>query len=287
MNYAKPNSVVDPAWLETRLRMPNVKVVDASWYLPDMGRSARGEFLAGRIPGAVFLDIEMISDPAAPYPHALVEPMVFSDEITALGIERNDHVIIYDGLGLFSAPRVWWMFRLYGYDRVSILNGGMPAWKAEELPVETEHPEMPVPSVPFDVGFRPKMARLLPQVRDNLESGREHVLDARGPGRFQGEEPEPRPGVRPGHIPGSRNLHYAALVDPETGRIKDADALAALFAEAGVEDGKPVICTCGSGITACALAFGLHLLGREDVAIYDGSWAEWGSQADTPVETGA
>jgi len=146
---------------------------------------------------------------------------------------------------------------------------------------------MPVPSVPFDVGFRPKMARLLPQVRDNLESGREHVLDARGPGRFRGEEPEPRPGVRPGHIPGSRNLHYAALIDPETGRIKDADALAALFAEAGVEEGKPVICTCGSGITACALAFGLHLLGREDVAIYDGSWAEWGSQADTPVETGA
>ena len=144
-----------------------------------------------------------------------------------------------------------------------------------------------MPSVPFEVGFRPKMMRILPQVRDNLETGRELVLDARSPGRFAGAEPEPRAGVRPGHIPGSRNLHYAALMDTKTGLLKDADALAGLYADAGVTADQPVVCTCGSGITACALAFGLYLLGRNDVAVYDGSWSEWGAQTDTPVETGA
>ncbi len=287
MNYTNPTSLVDAAWLEPRLAMTNVKVLDASWYMPDTGRNARAEWRAERIPGSQFLDIELVSNPASPYPHTIVDPAVFSDEVTALGIEHNDHVVIYDGLGLYSAPRVWWMFRIYGYDKVSVLNGGFPKWKAEGRPIETDAPEMPVPSLPFEVGFRPKMMRILPQMTDNLESGKEYVLDARSPGRFQGAEAEPRKGVRPGHIPGSHNLHYAALTDPDTGLVKDADALAALFAEAGVTDAKGVVCTCGSGVTACALAFGLHLLGRDDVAVYDGSWSEWGAQSDTPVETGA
>ncbi len=287
MLYAKPMSLVDGAWLETRLRVPHVKVLDASWHLPETGRNARAEWRAARIPGSLFIDIDLLSDPAAPYPHTVVDPMTFSDEVTALGIERNDHVVLYDSVGLYSAPRVWWLFRLYGYDKVSILNGGFPRWQAEGRPVETEAPEMPVPSVPFEVGFRPKLMRILPQMKANLESGKEHVLDARSPGRFAGTEPEPRPGVRPGHIPGSRNLHYAALVDPETRLVKEADALAALFADAGVAPDRPVVCSCGSGVTACALAFGLHLIGREDVAVYDGSWSEWGAQSDTPAETGA
>jgi thiosulfate/3-mercaptopyruvate sulfurtransferase len=286
MPYVNQNALVDCAWLETRMRLPNVKILDASWYLPDSGRNARAEFRAERIPGAQFIDIDLVSDPASPYPHTIVDPMTFSDEVTALGIERNDQVVVYDGMGLFSAARIWWMFRIYGYDKVAILNGGFPRWKAEGREIETGNPEMPVPSVPFEVGFRPKMMRILPQMRDNLESGHELVLDARSPGRFAGAEPEPRAGVRPGHIPGSRNLHYAALMDPETGLLKDAEALAGLFGEAGVTDDRPVVCTCGSGITACALAFGLHLLGRDDVAVYDGSWSEWGAQADTPVETG-
>lgn len=286
MPYANPQSLTDPAWLAPRLRMINVKVLDASWYLPDSGRNARREYIAGRIPGAQFMDIDLVSDPASPYPHTIVDPMVFSDEVTALGIERNDQVVIYDGMGLFSAARIWWMFRIYGYDKVSVLNGGFPRWKAEGHPVETDPPEMPVPSMPFEVGFRPKMMRILPQMKDNLETAKELVLDARSPGRFQGKDPEPRAGVRPGHIPGSRNVHYATLLDP-AGTMKDADALKALFAGAGVTDDKGVVCTCGSGVTACALAFALHLIGRDDVAVYDGSWAEWGSQADTPAATGA
>ncbi len=286
MSYANPRSLTDVAWLAARYRMTNVKVLDASWYMPDTGRSARKEFLAERIPGAQFIDIDLVSDPASPYPHTIVDPMVFSDEVTALGIERNDQVVVYDGMGLFSAARIWWMFRIYGYDKVSILNGGLPRWKADGEPVETEQPEMPVPSMPFEVGFRPKMMRILPQMKENLETRRELVLDARSPGRFTAAEPEPRAGVRGGHIPGSRNVHYASLLDPATGVMKSAEELKALFAAAGVTDDKGVVCTCGSGVTACALAFALHLIGREDVAVYDGSWSEWGSQTDTPVETG-
>jgi thiosulfate/3-mercaptopyruvate sulfurtransferase len=287
MNYTNPSSLVEGTWLATRMRSPNVKVIDASWYLPDTGRNARAEYRAERIPGAVFLDIDLVSDPAAPHPHTVVEPMIFSDEVTALGIERSDHVVIYDGMGLFSAPRVWWMFKIYGYDKVSMLNGGFPKWKADGREIETDQPGMPVPTVPFEVGFRPKMMRIMPQMVENVKTGAEVVLDARGPGRFQGTDPEPREGVRSGHIPGSTNLPYATLIDPDTGLIKDAEALTALYAEAGVRDDKGVVCSCGSGITACALAFGLHLLGRDDVAVYDGSWSEWGSQTDTSVETGA
>ncbi|MQA65057.1 MAG: sulfurtransferase [Alphaproteobacteria bacterium] len=287
MSYKNQGSIVETAWLEPRLRMANVKVLDASWYLPDAGRNPRAEFRAARIPGAQFIDIDLISDRTSPYPHAIVDPMTFSDEVTALGIERGDHVVVYDGMGLFSAARVWWMFRIFGYDKVSVLNGGFPKWKAEGREIETGNPEMPVPSVPFEVGFRPKMMRILPQVRDNLAASEEVVLDARSPDRFSGAEPEPRAGLRSGHIPGSRNLHYARLMDPETGLLKDAEALERLYAEAGVSDDKGVICTCGSGLTACALALGLHLIGRDDVAVYDGSWSEWAAQADTPVETGS
>lgn len=287
MSYKNEISLVETTWLEPRLRMPNVKVLDASWYLPDAGRNPRAEFRTERIPGAQFLDIDLISERSSPYPHTIVDPPTFSDEVTALGIERGDHVVVYDGMGLFSAARAWWMFRIYGYDKVSVLNGGFPKWKAEGREIETGHPEMPVPSVPFEVGFRPKMMRILPQVRDNLDTGRELVLDARSSGRFSGAEAEPRAGLKSGHIPGSRNLHYALLMDPETGLIKDAEALERLFAEAGVTDDKGVICTCGSGLTACALALGLHLIGRDDVAVYDGSWSEWAAQADTPVETGS
>lgn len=286
MAYANPLDLVETAWLETRLGMPNVKVLDASWHLPETGRKARAEWIAERIPGAQFLDLDLVSNPASPYPHTVAEPMVFSDEVTALGVEHNDHVIVYDTVGLYSAARAWWLFRLYGYDKVSVLNGGLPKWKEEGRRIESGQPEMPVPSFPFEVGFRPKLMRILPQIRENLETRAEQVLDARGPGRFRGTEPEPRAGLRGGHIPGSRNLPYSALMDPATGLLREADELQKLFADAGVTQDKPVVCTCGSGITACALAFGLHLLGRGDVAVYDGSWTEWASQEDTPAETG-
>lgn len=286
MAYANSTSLVETDWLEPRLRNPNVKVLDATWFMPDTGRNARREWIEERIPESLFLDLELISDPASPYPHTVVEPPVFSDEVTSLGIEHNDQIVIYDRLGLFSAPRIWWMFKLYGYDKVAVLNGGFPKWKAEGRPTESGQPEMPVPSFPFEVGFRPKLMRILPQMQENLKSGKETVLDARSPGRFTGEEAEPRPGVRSGHIPGSHNLHYARLTDPETGAIRGADELKAMFAEAGVTDDKPVVCTCGSGVTASALAFALHLIGRDDVAVYDGSWSEWSAQDDTPVETG-
>lgn len=282
----KTSPLISTADLAARLGDEGLSILDASWYLPDQNRDPAQEYLEAHIPGAVPFDIDTIADTESGLPHTLPSAHRFAEAVTALGISNDDDVVVYDGFGFFSAPRVWWMFRIFGHDRVKVLDGGFPKWRAEERPIESG-PARPEPvRQPFQTSFRPEMVWGLGDVRKNLESPSALVLDARGPGRFAGTDPEPRPGVRSGHIPGSRNLHYASLSDSDKGTFHSQETLQELFTSAGIEPGRPVVCSCGSGVTACILALGLHIIGREDVAIYDGSWSEWGTRDDTPVETG-
>jgi len=282
MNYRHPEVLAETDWLAEHLQAPDVRVVDASWYMPTANRNARAEFEQAHIPGAVFLDIDEVADTGTDLPHMLPAPEKFSAMVRKLGLGDGNRIVIYDGTGLFSAPRVWWMFRVFGHDDVAVLNGGFPKWRRENRPVESGIPS-PQPRH-FTARINHLLVRDLDQLRANLESKAEQVVDARSAPRFAGREPEPRAGVRPGHIPGSFNLPYPDLVDPETQTLLPADQLAARFAAAGVDIAKPVVASCGSGVTASALALALYLLGRNDVAVYDGSWAEWGSRPDTPIE---
>lgn len=283
MSYVNGDALVETDWLADRLGSPEVRVLDASYYLPNEGRDTKAEFLAGHIPGAVFFDIDVVADVGNPLPHMLPGADQFARQVGALGIANHHQVVVYDTAGLFSAARAWWMFRVFGHDRVAVLSGGMPKWLAEGRAVEGGD-TTPAPAE-FTAHYRPAMVRSLEDVRANLAGGAAQVLDARGAGRFDGTEPELRPGLRSGHIPGSRNLPYPELVDPATKAVLGRAGLGERFAAAGIDLGRPVVTTCGSGVTACVLALGLHLLGHEDVAVYDGSWTEWGGREDTPVET--
>jgi thiosulfate/3-mercaptopyruvate sulfurtransferase len=282
-DYTNPDALVGVAWLAGHFNDAMVRILDASWHLPPTGRNAGAEYDAAHIPGARFYDLDALSDRSTPLPHMLPTPAAFGRDVGALGIGDDDHVVVYDADGLFSAPRVWWTFRVFGHDRVSVLAGGFKAWRAAGQPVTAERPEVRPKS--FKASFRPDMVRSLDQMRANLDSRAEQVLDARARSRFTGAEPEFRPGVRSGHIPGSTSLPYQHLVDPATGTFLPADRLRAVFDAAGVDPRLPVTTTCGSGVTACILGFGLHLTGRDDWAVYDGSWTEWGGRPDTPVET--
>ena len=278
--------LVSTSWLADHLDDPTLRIVDASWYLPDHHRDPKAEYLAAHIPGAVPFDIDAVTAPGSPYPHTIPSPQIFAAAVTALGIGSEHYVVAYDGLGFFSSPRVWWMFRLFGHDRVAVLDGGFPKWQSESLPEEAGA-KPPAPAVPpFAPDFRPHMVRTTDQVRDNIESGEELVLDARGPGRFAGTDPEPRAGVRSGHIPGSRNLHYPRLSNDQDGTFHGPEALAEVYRSVAVTPDRPTVCSCGSGVTACIVALGLHMIGNHNVAVYDGSWSEWGQRTDTPIETG-
>lgn len=276
-------TLVETDWLEAGIGDPSIRIVDASWHLPAAGRSGADEFSAAHIPGAVFWDIDAVADPAASLPHMMPDEAVFERHMKTLGISNDQHVVVYDNVSMMTAPRVWWTLRAFGHGNVSLLNGGFVKWQAENRPATAEIE--PVPDVGFKAAYDPGMVRSVEDVMANLDTGNAQVLDARSAGRFAGTDPEPRPECRSGHIPGSLNLPFNTLIDPDTATVRPPDELAARLSDSGVDTGRPVITTCGSGVTACVLALAMHLTGKEDVAIYDGSWTEWGSRADTPVET--
>ncbi|HUF20236.1 MAG TPA: 3-mercaptopyruvate sulfurtransferase [Burkholderiales bacterium] len=281
-----PGPVVSTQWLIEHLGDPTVRVVDATVHLPDTGRNAREEYVAEHIPGALFFDLERIADPENPLPRKIPPRERFAQEVGALGIDNRTHVVAYDTLGLYSAARVWWLFRHYGYDNVSVLDGGLKAWKAENRPIEAGEAKAPA-AKKFVPGEERNLLALWPDVLKASKERDAQILDARTAGRFAGTEQDRYPGTRPGHIPNSRNLYWANLLDPQTRKLLPADEIRARLEKVGVDSDRPVTLTCGSGLTACILALGLHLTGRDDWRVYDGSWDEWGRRSDLPVESDA
>ncbi|MER8372491.1 3-mercaptopyruvate sulfurtransferase [Mesorhizobium sp. M1406] len=273
---------VDADWLQQRLGEPGLTIIDASWYLPAQKRDARGEYEAAHIPGARFLDQDAVSDPDSPLPHMLPSPRHFAQYVGAMGVSADDTIVVYDGPGFFSAPRAWWMFRVMGVFQTYILDGGFDGWKAAGRPVTAE-PTKIAPSV-FHADFDAGRVASLADMRRIVDTGESQIADARGPGRFTGTEPEPRTGIRSGHMPGARNLPYSAL--SENGELLSKDRLRKVIEEAGIDLSKPVVTSCGSGITAAVATLALETLGHTDNRLYDGSWTEWGGLSDTPVVTG-
>ena len=270
-------------WLAGRLDQPDLVVVDGSWYLPVMQRDPATEYRDGHIPGAVRIDIEAIRDTASPLPHMLPDPAEFAAAMGELGIAEHMTIVVYDGAGLFSAPRVWWMLTVLGARDVRILAGGYPAWLAGGHPVERGETR-PRPTRRFTARLDAAAIADVAEVRRALDTGAAQVLDARSAERFRGEAPEPRPGLRSGHLPGSRNLPYGEVV--RDGRLADPETISAAVAAAGVDAERPVITSCGSGVTAAILWLALDSIGRPPAALYDGSYSEWGGRADLPVATG-
>ena len=281
------DALVSTEWLAARLGAPDIRIVDASFKMPGVTPTAHEDYVQEHIPGAVFFDIDEIADTASPLPHMLPSAEKFASRMRRLGLGDGNRIVLYHakGVGLAGAARAWWMLRVFGHRDVSILDGGLPKWQAEGRPVDD------LPPTPRERHFTARLNTLLVRDQDqilaNIASRREQLLDARAPARFAGEAPELWPGRRLGHIPGSLNLDHVTLVDPATGTVKSPEALAQLFEAAGIDPKRPVVTSCGSGVTACVLALGLHLSGHKDVAVYDGSWAEWGLPDGPPIETGS
>jgi len=278
-----PKTLVSTNWLAAHLNDPDLRVLDASWYLPDVGRDPKAEYAAGHIPGARFFDISEISDARSDLPHMVPPIEKFMSRMRAMGVGDGHQVVVYDGSGLSSAARVWWLFRLMGQDNVAVLDGGFPKWQAEGHPVEDLPPMLR--DRHMTVRFQNHLVRDVTQVAAASKLGTPQIVDARSAARFRGEAPEPRPGLRAGHIPGSRNVPFG-LVLHEDGTMKEEDALRGVFESAGIDLDQPIITTCGSGVTAAVLSLALERLGHRDHALYDGSWAEWGMFPTVPVATG-
>jgi thiosulfate/3-mercaptopyruvate sulfurtransferase len=277
-------AVVSTDWLATRLGSPNLRVVDASWYLPGSGRNPAAEYTTGHIPGAVFFDLDASSHPNTPLPHMLPPAAMFAARMSSLGLNDSDDIVVYDGSGAnLSAARVWWTFRVFGHQRVAVLDGGMGKWRREQRPLEQGRVDLPAGR--FTARLDRAAVRDLASIQANLRRPREQLVDLRSAGRFAGTEPEPRPGLRPGHVPGSLSLPYTELVGPDGTILPDHELRRRLDA-AGIDLSQPIIATCGSGVSACTLVLSLELLGWPGAAVYDGAWTEWGGRADTPVETG-
>jgi thiosulfate/3-mercaptopyruvate sulfurtransferase len=275
--------LVTTDWLAERLGAPDLVILDGSWHMPADNRDPKAEYVAGHIPGAVFFDIDAVADHATDLPHMLPAPQAFATAARRLGVEPASTIVVYDSVGVFSAPRVWWSFRAMGHDKVFVLDGGLKTWLAEGRALETGWRE-PAHGE-FKAHPRPALVADLAQVRRIVEGGGPQLVDARSAVRFRGEAPEPRAGLREGHIPGARNVPWSGVL-AEDGTLAPPDALRAAFSAGGVNLAGPIVTTCGSGISAAILALGLARLGREDVAVYDGSWSEWGALLDTPVATG-
>ncbi|QRN93461.1 3-mercaptopyruvate sulfurtransferase [Archangium violaceum] len=275
--------LVTTAWLQEHLGDADVKVVDGTWFMPADQRDPRREYALAHIPGAVFFDIDEIADTDSPLPHMLPSPARFAACVQALGLGDGSRIVVYDAKGVHSAARVWWTFRVMGHENVVVLDGGLPRWIAEGRPIEKG---VPVPRErTFTPRFTAELVRDKEQVLGALTSGREQLVDARPANRFTGEAPEPRAGLRGGHMPGARSVPSSRVIAPD-GTMLPADKLAQVFEAAGVDLDRPIVTTCGSGITASILALALARLGRTRTAVYDGSWTEWGGLADTPVVTG-
>jgi len=284
MPYAHPEALVSTEWLASHLADPHIRLLDSSFKQPGVIPTARADYDAGHIPRAVFFNIDDVAEPGTSLPHMIPGAERFAAKMAERGIGNDDRVIIYDANGLSSAGRAWWLLRLFGHDNVALLDGGLPKWKAEGRPLETKAPAIPQRS--FTARFDPALVRDKAAVLANVGGKREQVIDARSAGRFDGSAEETWPGRRRGHIPGSRNLPFDQMTDPQTKQLKSAEELQQLFTDAGLALDRTIVSSCGSGVTACALAFGLYLIGHERAAIYDGSWSEWGLPDGPPIETG-
>lgn len=283
MSYAHPEALVSTAWLADHLQAPDVRIVDASYFLPGVPRNAKAEYRDCHIPGAVFFDIDDIAADGSHLPHMIPSPEKFSSRVRRLGLGDGSHIVVYDSNGGgMAACRAWWMFRLFGHKDVAVLDGGLPKWLAEGRATDD------LPPVPRERHFTARMnnflVRSVEQMIDNCSAKRDQVVDARSADRFAGTADEPRPGLRKGHIPGSVNLPFNKLMNKDASfAMRSAAEIDAIFKAAKVDINGNVVASCGSGVTACVIAFAGYLIGKEDIAVYDGSWSEWGSRTDTPI----
>lgn len=277
------DALVSTAWLAQNMRRPEIKIIDASMFPPNISRNAKAEYAQHHIPGAVFFDIDEIADTASPLPHMLPSAERFASLVSALGLNSTDTIVAYDSQGLFSAPRAWWMMRAMGHEKVFVLDGGLPKWLAEGREVTAEIPSITPGS--FSAHLNPALLRTAEEIAKDSSEGRSLILDARSPGRFTGDDLEIWPGRRSGHIPGACNLFFSTLIDPESKTLLPKEHLAQKFSAFDLR--RPITVTCGSGISACVLAMALYQIGIRNASVYDGSWAEWGLPTpNRPIATG-